>query len=162
MKDLWGSNGFSVLLVFKAQFCLWKVYYAPETGCVPPAKAHDLPLSTQSVLQVFKVSGLDNMVDGTGRDQSTNQKFMVVWLIIRWANPIACYLIQFYHLVGVLGDGFPVGDEKDGLFSVISAVQVLQKLFFRVRPGLGWRTFSRVCRVTKVIWLTYSLATGSH
>ena len=86
------------------------------------------------------------MVDGTGRDQSTNQKFMVVWLIIRWANPIACYLIQFYHLVGVLGDGFPVGDEKDGLFSVISAVQVLQKLFFRVRPGLGWRTFSRVCR----------------
>ena len=41
------------------------------------------------------------------------------------ANPIACYLIQFYHLVGVLGDGFPVGDEKDGLLSVVKAVQVL-------------------------------------
>ena len=35
------------------------------------------------------------------------------------------YLIQFYHLVGVLGDGFAVGDEQDGLFSVITAVQVL-------------------------------------
>lgn len=50
---------------------------------------------------------------------------MVVWLIIRSANPIVCYLIQFHNLVGVLGDGFAVGDEKDGLLSVVTAVQVL-------------------------------------
>ena len=51
-KDLWGSNGFSVL-------------------------------------QEFKVSGLDNMVDGTGMDQSTNQKFMVLHVLYRMLTRLA-------------------------------------------------------------------------